>query len=93
MGQFSNGQSILPVIDSFSSHLEFHALKDISFPNIVKRLFNYITTYDRPFVILSDLGSHVYNVFNDALGIKILYSSVAHPRVVRKNFFFFISKF
>ena len=70
--------------DNFSRHIQLYPLKDTTSSKIVKCLFTYITTFGRPSVILSDLGpqfnSHVYNKFNDSLGIKIIHSSPARPQ-------------
>ena len=63
--------------------MQLYPIKDTSSSTIVKCLFIYITTFVRP-VIFSDLGpqinSHIYNKFNDSLGIKIFHSSSGRPQ-------------
>lgn len=84
VGPFSTGHSILTITDHFTRHLELFALRSTATEKIVHCLLNYFTTFGRPSVILSDLGtqftSQVYNKFNEMLGIKILHSSSAHPQ-------------
>ena len=84
VGPFPNGKYVLTVTDHFSRHVELYPLNTITADKIVKCLFSYITSFGRPALILSDLGtqytSQIYNIFNDTLGIKILHTSVARPQ-------------
>ena len=51
---FDNRFHILTVIDQFSKHLRLYPLKQITAMNIVQAIFDYVTTFRRPKLILSD---------------------------------------
>ena len=83
VGPFNNGQYILTMIDHFSKHLKLYTMKKITAMNTVQAIFNYIVTFGRPEMVLSDNGSqfkaNIFEEFNNMLGIKLKHTMVAHP--------------
>ena len=84
VGPFSNDQYILSVIDHFSKHIKLYPLRSITAMNAVHAIFDYITTFGRPELILSDNGtqfkSHIFQEFNRMLGIKLTHTTTYHPQ-------------
>lgn len=83
VGPFSNGQHILTVIDHFSKHFKLYPLKKITAMNAVHAIFDYIVTFGRPEMILSDNGSqfkaNIFQEFNKMLGINLKHTTTSHP--------------
>lgn len=84
VGPFRNGYHILTIIDRFSRHLQLYPLRTISSENVINALFKYISIHGRPAMIHSDLGkqftAEIFNGFCTKFGIRITYSSPAHPQ-------------
>lgn len=83
VGPFKNNFHILTVIDHFSKHLKLFPLRNITAIKAVNAIFEYITTFGRPEIILSDNGSqfkaHIFAEFNKILGINLNRTTVNHP--------------
>lgn len=83
LGPIKDGGYTLTILDHFSKHMALYPLKNITAESVTTHVINYISNYGRPSVILSDLGtqftSEVFNLVNNALGIKLVHSTSKHP--------------
>lgn len=83
VGPFQNQAHVLTIIDHFSRHLELMILNNLSARPVVECLLWYITTYGRPALILTDLGtqftSECFDKFSELMGVKLIHTSSGHP--------------
>ena len=79
-----NRYHVLTVIDHFSKHLKLDPLRQITAMNTIEAIFDYVTTFGSPELILLDNGSqfkaHIFQEFNRMLGIKLKHTTVFHPQ-------------
>lgn len=84
VGPFGNNQHILTIIDHFSRHLELFIVSNMSAQTVVNCIFEYISIYGRPSLVLSDNGkcfvAEAFKIFNKSLGIKLVHSTPYHPQ-------------
>jgi transposase InsO family protein len=84
VGPFRNKCHILTVIDLFSRHLELYPITKIDANTVAEKIFKYITTFGRPAIILTDLGTQftaqVFESLNAAFGIKLLHTTTGRPQ-------------
>lgn len=84
LGPLNNGQYVLTIIDHFTRHLELYPLARITTEAVTKHVFDYIASYGRPSMILTDLGtqfcSETFEKINETLGIKLMHTSSGRPQ-------------
>lgn len=77
-----NVHFLLPIVDHFSCHMELYYVTIITAPSITKALLNYISTHDRPEIVLCDQGkqltSDLFNYIHKLLGIRLRHSTTFH---------------
>jgi transposase InsO family protein len=84
VGPFNNGFHILTVIDLFSRHLELYPLRKIDANSVALKIFKYITTFGRPSLILTDLGTQftaeTFKNLNNMFGIDLIHTTTGRPQ-------------
>lgn len=83
VGPLGNGAYILTFVDHFSRHLEMKILTNLTSRVVVDSLLWYVTTYGRPSLLLTDLGTQFtaecFEKFNELIGTKLIHTSSGHP--------------
>ncbi|GFR01273.1 putative tick transposon [Trichonephila clavata] len=75
---------VLTVLDHFSKHAELFPISNIQAPTIARKIIQYIATFGRPGMILSDLGTqftaNIFKQITNMTGIALHHTISRNPK-------------
>lgn len=84
VGPICDGVLLITFVDHFSRHLQVYHAKSIDGNVLSEFLFDYISRFGRPEIILSDNGpqyrSATFVTFTEKLGIRLSKTSIGNPQ-------------
>ncbi|GFX46677.1 putative tick transposon [Trichonephila clavipes] len=82
VGPVRSHNYVLTVLDHFSKHAELFPITNIQAPTIARKIIQYITTFGRPGMILSDLGTQfTADIFKQITNM----TGIAHHHTTSRN--------
>ncbi|GFT22627.1 retrovirus-related Pol polyprotein from transposon 297 [Nephila pilipes] len=84
VGPVRSNNYVLTVLDHFSKHAELFPITNIQAPTIARKIIQYITTFGRPGMILSDLGTqftaNIFKQITSMAGIALHHTTSRNPK-------------
>ncbi|GFS79120.1 integrase catalytic domain-containing protein [Nephila pilipes] len=83
VGPVRSNNYVLTVLDHFNKHAELFPITNIQAPTITRKIIQYITTFGRPGMILSDLGTqftaNIFKQITSMTGIALHHTTSRNP--------------
>ncbi|GFS79368.1 integrase catalytic domain-containing protein [Trichonephila clavipes] len=84
VGPVRSPNYVLTVMDPFSKHAELFPITNIQAPTIARKIIQYIMTFGRPGMILSDLGTQftadIFKQITSMTGIALHHTTSRNPK-------------